>query len=102
MIFFRFFVFTCTTNHHLKKCAIKRNGNTIFILAVKLTSDSNLALNRRTAGLSSSFCVGLISCQKTVSETNGALKHYNRTFNTFGDINVSAQNHNFSCPLIFR
>ena len=46
-----------------------KNGtfNTIFIFTVQLTSDSDIALNKQTAGGWALFCVWLISCNDSMS-----------------------------------
>ena len=47
--------------------AINGDVNTIFILTVRVTSDSDVALNKRAAGLLALQCVWLISCNDSMS-----------------------------------
>ena len=63
-------------------------------------------LNKRTADQESLFCLWLFSCIESMSPA--AIKSFegrwlcndcHRASNVFGDVNVGAQNRNFSFPL---
>ena len=46
---------------------MNENVNTISISIVKLTNNSDVALNKRSAGQGSLFCVWLVSCIDSMS-----------------------------------